>query len=540
MARLAAERNPGQGCTDPYVCGAWETAFDWDITTCGPGDLDPACNSVQCPTLPYGEVPHAVLVLKDPDSSPPEWRVLLVNTGDPDADATSWFVWDPASPHVVDEGLPFHGNAFCGGHSVMQDGRVFFAGGHLYPLAGGDCGTGTPHPKTWIYDPADGPLGTWSVGPNMTHPRYYPSCVGDTEDVVLVLGGQGGPSSFEVFENDTTSFDGPYTYLLPKRPPAGGQTFRATLFVSSAYFYSDLWPCGTTGYSIPTQLLPLKASPADYSLAWEAGPMPTQDLKRAENGSLLVVDTTVVPPQATVFIAAGQVNPFDSIELDTAEAFVNPQNPTPAVPLPSLNIARFYASFVLLPGKRILALGGDTSDPTILQILTPEWLDLTDLTPGWEKLADHTWERPYHSWALLLPDGRVLHGGGRKKNSDAGDYRHGEIFNPPYDKDGLATRKARFGSGNPTSMPYGSQVDFHLATVPPEGILEFELLRPGSMTHTTDFDQRLVLVPHMDLGDGDYRIVTPATPDLAPSGWFMLFAVSNDGVPSVAHFVHIP
>jgi hypothetical protein len=555
-ASAASAQVPGEGCIDPPICGAWETAFDWDITTCGSEDEDSECDSVDCPNLAYGEVPHAVLVLKDPAANPAEWRVLLVNTGNPDTSQTDWWVWDPATPTVVDQGLPFHENAFCGGHTVLRDGRVFFAGGHRYPANGGECSTAASHPKTWVYDPTDGPLGTWSVGPDMTHPRYYPTCVGDTEDAVIVLGGQGGPSSMEIYHNAPSigTFEGPYAYstvpecgslyphthILPKRPPAGGQTFRATLFVSSAFYYSDLWPCSSGGYSIPTQLLPLRQSPPDYSLAWQVGPAPTLDLDRAENGSLLLVDTTLGTPQATVFIAAGQANPFDDDETATAEAFVNPQNPTVGVPLPSVNIARFYASFMMLPGRRILALGGDTTNPLFPKITTPEWLDLANLSAGWEELGQHVWERPYHSWALLLPDGRVLHGGGRKKNNEEDNYRHAEIFNPPYDKDGAATRKARFGPGNLTTMPYGSQQVFHMATVPPEGIWEFELLRPGSMTHTTDFDQRMVLVPHVNLGSGDYRITAPASSDLAPPGWYMLFAVSNDGVPSVAHFVHLP
>jgi hypothetical protein len=306
---------PGQGCIDPPVCGAWETAFDWDITTCGGGDFDLDCVSEDCAGFAHGEVPHAVLFLKDPLASPPEWRVLLVNTGDLDEDKTTWWVWDPATPAAVSAGLPFHGNAFCGGHTVMRDGRVFFAGGHRYPSAGGECAIASAHESTWIYDPTDGPLGTWSVGPDMADARYYPSCVGDTEDAVLVLGGQPFSSTFEIYHNAPAvgTFEGPYpystvapcgssyphTHLLPKRLPAGGQEFRATLFVSSPFFYAnpDPWDCGVVDYGIPTQLLPLKKSPPDYSLPWAEGPVPTLDKHRADNGSLLVVDTTLAPPR---------------------------------------------------------------------------------------------------------------------------------------------------------------------------------------------------------------------------------------------------
>jgi hypothetical protein len=49
----------------------------------------------------------------------------------------------------------------------------------------------------------------------------------------------------------------------------------------------------------------------------------------------------------------------------------------------------------------------------------------------------------------------------------------------------------------------------------------------------------MVLVAHQDLGGGLFRVFAPAGPDLAPPGWYMLFAVSNDGVPSVARFVQL-
>jgi hypothetical protein len=35
------------------------------------------------------------------------------------------------------------------------------------------------------------------------------------------------------------------------------------------------------------------------------------------------------------------------------------------------------------------------------------------------------------------------------------------------------------------------------------------------------------------------KITVPANHNIAPPGWYMLFIVNNNGVPSVAHWVHL-
>jgi hypothetical protein len=35
------------------------------------------------------------------------------------------------------------------------------------------------------------------------------------------------------------------------------------------------------------------------------------------------------------------------------------------------------------------------------------------------------------------------------------------------------------------------------------------------------------------------KIELTDNPNLAPTGWYMLFLVSNTGVPSVAHWIHL-
>ncbi len=64
------------------------------------------------------------------------------------------------------------------------------------------------------------------------------------------------------------------------------------------------------------------------------------------------------------------------------------------------------------------------------------------------------------------------------------------------------------------------------------------LIRPASVTHTTDMAQR-----HVELAfssrTGGIDATAPPSPSVAPPGWYMLFVLDAAGIPSVASWVHL-
>ena len=68
---------------------------------------------------------------------------------------------------------------------------------------------------------------------------------------------------------------------------------------------------------------------------------------------------------------------------------------------------------------------------------------------------------------------------------------------------------------------------------------EFNLVRPGVTTHSSDNEQRLVDLPFRVSGPGAVDLDLPAKHALAPPGWYMLFAVDTAGVPSEASWLHL-
>lgn len=59
------------------------------------------------------------------------------------------------------------------------------------------------------------------------------------------------------------------------------------------------------------------------------------------------------------------------------------------------------------------------------------------------------------------------------------------------------------------------------------------------MTHSVNFDQRINALEFTSAGGDSYYVRTPANPNLAPPGFYMLFVVDGSGVPSTGRIIQI-
>lgn len=215
-----------------------------------------------------------------------------------------------------------------------------------------------------------------------------------------------------------------------------------------------------------------------------------------------------------------------------------------------LSTPRWYSSGVVLPNGHVLALnGGDTDDVvepgTARAIRTPEIWDGTTWTP----LASGARDRVYHNSALLLPDGSVLVGG-HSPISRLYGQSDGELddvlpvnnnlrdpsferFYPPYLYAGPRPKIA----DAPGRASYGDNVMFRRTGG--AQITKVALSRLPSVTHTTDADQRTVVVNHKKLSNNRIRFSVPNNNAVVPPGFYYVFALSAKGVPSVAEVIRI-
>jgi len=66
------------------------------------------------------------------------------------------------------------------------------------------------------------------------------------------------------------------------------------------------------------------------------------------------------------------------------------------------------------------------------------------------------------------------------------------------------------------------------------------LIRPGSVTHHKDFDQRYIALEQVSGGPaGRVQFIVPPDSRTAPRGYCMMFIVSDSGIPSVAAWVQL-
>jgi hypothetical protein len=156
-------------------------------------------------------------------------------------------------------------------------------------------------------------------------------------------------------------------------------------------------------------------------------------------------------------------------------------------------------------------------------------------TGTWTQLASNAVNRTYHSISLLMPDGRVLHAGsGDAINVDgpAPDEKNAELFSPPY----LFKGARPTISSAPSSASYGST--FSVGTPDASAISKVSLIGLGSVTHAMDQGQRFTWLT-FTRQTGAVRVTAPASRALAPPGWYMLFVLNQDGVPSVARMIRL-
>ncbi|MEV6108426.1 kelch motif-containing protein [Streptomyces sp. NPDC051940] len=201
-----------------------------------------------------------------------------------------------------------------------------------------------------------------------------------------------------------------------------------------------------------------------------------------------------------------------------------------------------YLNSVILPDDSVFTTGGsrDYRGRSASNVLKAQFYD-----PGsnsFRQAADPVVGRNYHTEALLLPDGRVAVFGSDSLFSDKGNTRQGtfeqriEVYEPPYLHHKDIAKRPVIGDG-PQRPSVGGKATYEVKGA--SRVSKVRLLRPSSVTHVTDVEQRSVQLDFTKRG-GTVTVKIPSDRSLVPPGWYMLTMTDTEGLPSEAKWVHLP
>ena len=201
---------------------------------------------------------------------------------------------------------------------------------------------------------------------------------------------------------------------------------------------------------------------------------------------------------------------------------------------------------VVLPTGQVLVFGGRGGrggcfPPTpwrnsfYFQMFDPE---LGTITP----LVQTTVPRHDHSTVALLPDGTVITMGGNRTDLANDPCQAGldtgvpvaQIYRPAY----LFRGPRPSIDEAPDAISYRRR--FAVEVTGGSGqIGSVAIIRMGPVTHYWDWGNRYVKLWFKQKDNGKVIVQAPAEPGLAVPGYYMLFVMSDEGVPSVAKLVHL-
>jgi len=425
--------------------------------------------------------------------------------------------------------------------------------------------------------------------------RYYGTSVHlvglDDVDVVYRIGGSQSPV-IKLDETKNWAYIQSINYTTNIVTLDRAHKFTATDVVTLSHAGSPTLPAQLT-VNLETSI---------YAVRPVAG-QPTQ-LQFMQGANVLDLVDPGSPISSNVVVALLQIDPgyraeaWPELALDTRSVekirFTGPSVQWENAP--PLKLERSLMNVVTLPCGSLLAVGGVAINDDAFGAAPPS---IHPLVSGMHLVHDHgassveldgfvypfyaeilpygkqdwqalTWAnsksiRDYHSTSCLLPDGRVLVGGGTR-HQDFGGYDY-EVYEPPYlvpdyqNVDGWQpVRPESSGSivgVSPTPNPatsedsavllYDGVYETTFSFVPPDNqagqrrVTRMTLTAPGATTHHNDWSARwaeLEIVQVSHAGETTtVRFRAPSDNKRWMPGFAMLWAISDQGVPSLATWV---
>ena len=479
--------NATAGPEDPWDGGQWGAVIDWPHI------------AVSAANLPDGRI------LTWSGSERETW---------PTTEQTYSATWNPATTEFVEVFHEGH-NMFCAHLAMLEDGRVFVNGGRNQ----------TNSPWTSIFDFRDN---EWVQIENMdSGGRWYPTTIALADgDIFTAI----GTATVQRYPERWNVDDG----WEIKNGIDFNDMVLDDYFSSGTHSESRWWPLlhvapnGQVFHSGPTPKMHY-IDPNGNGTYVQAGP--------EFNDFYHKHGTTIMYDEGKLLTAGGWVTGTNIAS--TNKAFtVDLNGPSPTITATAdMAFARKFHNGVMLPTGDVLVIGGNTSGQKFSDNGAILEVEIWDPDTGtWTVGSAMDVPRNYHSIALLLTDGRVLAAGSGYCSGSVtcggSSHRDGQVYSPPY----LFNNDGTLASRPSISAAPGRVASAETFTVNATADLQrFTMIKMGSTTHGVNTDVRYLDVPFTQTSPGVYELTAHINQNVLTAGYWMLFGIDGNGVPSVAH-----
>ena len=462
---------------EPFEIGAWGDVFSWPLVGL-----------------------HAILT--------PDGKVLTFGTDINGVQSGLHYydVWDPVTnTHTTLEHVT-HTDIFCSVALIVPEtGEILISGGDARPLGAVNAGI----PDVNVYDFEHTSLESSPTGP-MAYARWYPTMLTLATGQLVILGGRDGANDYNGFIEVYTPNMGwrtltgaylPEFDVISNYPRSWVASDGKIVTFSADAGFATVYAIDPTGRGSVDAIgqLPFQAA------WWQPAVMFDQDrvLVIGNDGSAWIMD-----------ISGGTV-----VFERTAD----------------IGVDRKWSNMLVLPDGRVLLTGGSSVDNQLVDVNNTAALWDPD-TGLWTMGDEAAVPRLYHSTLLLLPDGTVLSQGGGAPGPLTN--LNGEIFTPDYlfdETGGAAVRPVITAA--PQELAAGAT--FTLTVDDAQPIETLALLAFDSATHSLNMAARRLELPFTIQPDGSLLVTLPDNVNVLTPGYWMLFAINDQGTPSIASTIPI-
>ncbi|GGO84762.1 galactose oxidase early set domain-containing protein [Wenjunlia tyrosinilytica] len=415
---------------------------------------------------------------------------------------------------------------FCAGHAFLPNGMLGVFGGNL----GGNGGTGAK--LSLVFDPW---TETWSMNEDMSVGRWYPSVVTGADGRQLIMSGQselGWGTPTPVVER-FPALNRP----VPTSPTDTPRFVPVDRFKVDAPFKTD-YP-----HLFSLRDGKIYGLGRDFDQQWLFDPVneTRADLPPRIDGTNRTYGSAVPLPGGfrgpdSVLVLGGDRNDPNTYQLVSGNKWKT-QEPRA--------FGRTQDDTLLMPDGNLLTVNGafDIRDygngpynPNA--DLKYRQIETRDAQGDWKLGPVQRLPRGYHSNAVVMPDGRVMITGDELQqianDPDIKDDMNGsiEIYEPAYLHNG-----ARPDLGAVPMGPLAHDERFTVSTSSARDVKRAVLLAPTTATHSVNTSQRHIELRIKNVGSGQLELQAPPSSAAAPPGYYMLFLLNEEGVPSVAKWL---